>query len=48
MSQVVEKRAHKPAAVLKDSDFVWQDPLDLDGDDGTPGRESTESCRPPS
>jgi glutaryl-CoA dehydrogenase len=32
MSEVVEKREAKPAPVLKDSDFVWQDPLNLDGE----------------
>jgi glutaryl-CoA dehydrogenase len=31
MSQVLEKRESKPAA-LKDPDFNWQDPLDLDGE----------------
>jgi glutaryl-CoA dehydrogenase len=31
MSQVLEKRESKPAA-LKDADFNWQDPLDLDGE----------------
>src|SRR5262249_9178072 len=30
MSQTAEKVAKKPAAVLKDTDFNWQDPLDLD------------------
>jgi len=32
MSQVLEKRESKPATALKDSDFNWKDPLDLDGD----------------
>jgi glutaryl-CoA dehydrogenase len=32
MAQVVEKRETKPAAALKDADFNWQDPLDLDGE----------------
>ena len=32
MSQVVEKRESRPTAALKDADFNWQDPLDLDGE----------------
>jgi glutaryl-CoA dehydrogenase len=32
MSQTAEKTAKKPAAVLKDSEFNWQDPLDLEGE----------------
>src|ERR1041384_834441 len=30
MSQTAEKVAKKPTTVLKDTDFNWQDPLDLD------------------
>ena len=32
MSQTAEKTAKKPATVLKDSDFNWEDPLDLEGE----------------
>lgn len=32
MSQTAEKVAKKPAAVLKDTDFNWQDPLDLENE----------------
>ena len=32
MSQTVEKVAKKPGVVLKDADFIWEDPLDLEGD----------------
>ena len=32
MSQTAEKTAKKPATVLKDSEFDWEDPLDLDGE----------------
>src|SRR5688572_14811103 len=32
MSQTAEKAGKKPAAVLKDSEFNWQDPLDLEGE----------------
>ncbi len=32
MSQTAEKTAKKPATVLKDSEFNWQDPLDLEGE----------------
>ena len=32
MSQTAEKTAKKPATVLKDTDFNWEDPLDLDGE----------------
>jgi glutaryl-CoA dehydrogenase len=32
MSQTAERVAKKPAAVLKDTDFNWQDPLDLEGE----------------
>ncbi len=32
MAQVVEKRGAKPAQALKDVDFNWQDPLDLEGE----------------
>jgi glutaryl-CoA dehydrogenase len=45
MSQVVEKREEKPAAVLKDSDFNWQDPLDLDGELTEEERMVRESAR---
>ena len=31
MSQPAEKREGKPA-MLKDKDFVWEDPLDLEGE----------------
>ena len=30
MSQTAEKIAKKPGGVLKDSEFVWEDPLDLE------------------
>ena len=45
MSQVVEKRSAKPAAVLKDADFNWQDPLDLDGELTEEERMVRESTR---
>ena len=45
MSQVVEKREAKPAAVLKEADFNWQDPLDLDGDLTEEERMVRESAR---
>ena len=32
MSQTAERAAKKPAAVLKDTEFNWQDPLDLEGE----------------
>jgi glutaryl-CoA dehydrogenase len=32
MSQLAEKAAGKPAISLKDSDFVWEDPLDIEHD----------------
>jgi glutaryl-CoA dehydrogenase len=32
MSQPAEKIAGKPAVSLKDSDFVWEDPLDIESD----------------
>jgi glutaryl-CoA dehydrogenase len=32
MSQLAEKREGKPALSLKDSNFNWEDPLDLEGD----------------
>jgi len=32
MSQTAERVAKKPAGVLKDTDFNWQDPLDLEGE----------------
>ena len=32
MSQTAEKTAKKPATVLKDSEFNWEDPLDLEGE----------------
>ncbi len=32
MSQTAEKIAPKPGAILKDIDFNWEDPLDLDSD----------------
>jgi glutaryl-CoA dehydrogenase len=32
MSQLAEKREGKPAVSLKDSNFNWEDPLDLEGD----------------
>ena len=46
MSQVVEKRGAKPAAaMLKDADFNWQDPLDLDGELTEEERMVRESAR---
>src|SRR6202049_3120169 len=45
MSQVVEKRGTKPAAVLKDADFNWQDPLDLEGELTEEERMVRESAR---
>ena len=45
MSQVVEKREAKPAAVRKDADFNWQDPLDLDGELTEEERMVRESAR---
>ena len=32
MSQLAEKPAGKPALTLKDSNFVWEDPLDIESD----------------
>ena len=32
MSQLAEKREGKPAVSLKDSNFKWDDPLDLEGE----------------
>jgi len=32
MSQTAERTSKKPATVLKDSEFNWQDPLDIEGD----------------
>ena len=32
MSQTAEKTTKKPATVLKDSEFNWEDPLDIEGD----------------
>ena len=32
MSQLAEKSPGKPAVSLKDSDFDWEDPLDLEGE----------------
>jgi glutaryl-CoA dehydrogenase len=32
MSQTAEKVARKPGGVLKDSEFIWEDPLDLEGE----------------
>src|SRR5882757_1652812 len=32
MSQPAAQRAHNPPVALKDADFDWQDPLDLDGE----------------
>jgi len=45
MSQAVEKNRTKPAAVLKDADFNWQDPLDLDGELTEEERMVRESAR---
>src|SRR5712691_7150704 len=45
MSQTAEKVAKKPAAVLKDADFNWQDPLDLDGELTEEERMVRESAR---
>jgi glutaryl-CoA dehydrogenase len=32
MSQTAERASKKPATMLKDNEFNWQDPLDLEGD----------------
>ena len=32
MSQPAEKLAGKPAVSLKDANFVWEDPLDIESD----------------
>ena len=32
MSQPAEKAGKKPATVLKDSEFNWQDPLDIESE----------------
>ena len=32
MAQVVERRDAKPSQALKDVNFNWQDPLDLEGE----------------
>jgi glutaryl-CoA dehydrogenase len=45
MSQVVEKRGARPAAALKDADFNWQDPLDLEGELAEDERMVRDSAR---
>ena len=45
MSQIAEKVAKKPAAVLKDADFNWQDPLDLEGELAEDERMIRDSVR---
>src|SRR5262249_23436 len=32
MSQTAERREHRPPSQLKDADFNWEDPLDLEGE----------------
>jgi glutaryl-CoA dehydrogenase len=44
MSQPAEKRAGKPA-LLKDTDFRWEDPLDLDGELAEEERMVRETAR---
>ena len=45
MSQTAEKVAKKPAGVLKDSEFVWDDPLDLEGELSEEERMIRDSVR---
>ena len=45
MSQTAEKVAKPPAAVLKDTDFNWQDPLDLDAELSEDERMIRDSVR---
>jgi glutaryl-CoA dehydrogenase len=45
MSQSAERVAKKPAAVLKDADFNWQDPLDLEGELAEDERMIRDSVR---
>jgi|SRR5579885_1577688 len=45
MSQAAEKHAGKPALSLKDSDFVWQDPLDIESELSEDERMVRDSTR---
>ena len=45
MSQTAEKIAKKPGGVLKDSEFVWEDPLDLEGELNEEERMIRDSVR---
>lgn len=45
MSQTAEKVAKKPAGVLKDSEFIWEDPLDLEGELSEEERMIRDSVR---
>jgi len=45
MSQTAEKVGKKPATVLKDTDFNWQDPLDLEGELAEDERMIRDSVR---
>ena len=44
MSQPAEQRAGKPA-MLKDKDFVWEDPLDLEGELSEEERMARDTAR---
>ena len=45
MSQTAEKIAKKPGGVLKDSEIVWEDPLDLEGELNEEERMIRDSVR---
>jgi glutaryl-CoA dehydrogenase len=45
MSQTAEKVAKKPAGVLKDSEFIWEDPLDLESELSEEERMIRDSVR---
>jgi glutaryl-CoA dehydrogenase len=45
MSQTAEKVAKKPGGVLKDSEFIWEDPLDLEGELSEEERMIRDSVR---
>lgn len=45
MSQTAEKVTKKPGGVLKDSEFIWEDPLDLEGELNEEERMIRDSVR---
>jgi glutaryl-CoA dehydrogenase len=45
MSQLAEKATEKPALSLKDSDFVWEDPLGLENELSEDERMVRDSTR---